>query len=81
MLTSATKKEILERAGYTYDFRRMVYYNQKTKKVFSVEAVLDNDEQWLQRHIGEENGVAGWRFYFSSDPSEAVKHELVSELA
>jgi hypothetical protein len=81
MLTSATKKETLERADYTYDFRRMVYYNQRTKKVFSVEAVQDNDEHWLQRCIGEENGVAGWRFYFTSAPSEAVKCELVSELA
>ncbi len=80
MLTSATKKEILERTGYTYDFRRIVYYNRRTKKVFSVEAVHDNDAQWLQRCIGEENGVAGWRFYFTSAPSEAVKRELVSEL-
>ncbi len=80
MLASATKKEILERTDYTYDFRRMVYYNQRTKKVFSVEVVQDNDEHWLQRCIGEENGIAGWRFYFTSAPSEAVKRELVSEL-
>jgi hypothetical protein len=81
MLASATKKEILERAGYTYDFRRMVYYNRRTKKVFSVEAVKDNDEHWLQKRIGEENGLAEWRFYFRSEPSEAVKSELISELA
>ncbi len=81
MLASATKKEILEGAGYTYDFRRMVYYNRRTKKVFSVEAIKDNDEHWLQKCIGEENGLAGWQFYFTSIPSEAVKSELVGELA
>jgi hypothetical protein len=81
MRTSATKKEILERGGYTYDFRRMVYYNRRTMKVFSIEAIQDNDEHWLQKCIEEENGIAGWRFYFTSAPSEAVKRELVSELA
>jgi hypothetical protein len=58
----------------------MVYYNRKAKKVFSVEAVKDYDEHWLQKCIGEENDAAGWRFYFRSSPPEAVKRELVSEL-
>lgn len=77
----ATKKDMLERSGYVYNFRRRVYVNRKARKVFSVEAVEDHDEQWLQACIGEENGSPEWRFYFTKVPSEAVQQELVSELA
>ncbi len=75
-----TKIEILGSSGYIYSIKRMVYYNRKARKVFSVEAVEDQDENWLQEHIGEENGSLEWRFYFNTTPSEAVQRKLVSEL-
>ncbi len=75
-----TKKDILEHSGYVYNFRRMVYVNRKARKVFSVEAVEDHNAEWLQAHIGEENGSQEWRFYFTKAPSDAVRRELVSEL-
>lgn len=75
-----TKKDILERSDYDYNFRRMVYFNRKARKVFSVEAVEDHDESWLQARIEEENGPQEWRFYFTREPSQAVQQELVSEL-
>ena len=75
-----TKTEILEAAGYRYNFTRMVYFNQTARKVFSVEAVEDNTEDWLQDRIAEENGDRGWCFYFNKRPSDAVRRELVNEL-
>ncbi len=81
MPISATEKEILEEADYTKDPYREVYYNLRTKKVFSIEAVRINDEHWLRRCIEEESGVAGWRFYFTSAPSEAIRKKIIRELA
>lgn len=80
MSTLETKKDILERSDYGYNFMRMVYFNRKAKKVFSVEAVEDHDENWLQARIAEENGSQEWKFYFTREPSQAVQRELVSEL-
>ena len=76
----ASKREILREAGYTYNFDRMVYYNPRAKKVFSLEFVEDHDEHELRRYIEETNG-ADWRFYFNSLPPEAVKRELENVLA
>lgn len=75
-----SKKEILESAGYRYNFNRMVYFNQAARKVFSVEAIDDNSEQWLHDRIAEENGERGWRFYFNAPPSDTVRQKLVNEL-
>ncbi len=75
----ASKSRILEEAGYRYNFDRMVYFNPKTKKVFSVEFVEDRSENEIQRRLDEEtNGE--WRFYFTVEPPRAVKRELESVL-
>jgi hypothetical protein len=71
---------LLEQAGYTYRFDRMVYVNPTTKKVFSVEFVEDNNECELQKCIREDGGGSKWRFYFNTPPSETVKRELESVL-
>lgn len=81
MPISTTKDEILKEADYTYDDYRKVYYNKKTKKVFSDEKVGDNNEDWLRKCIEEENSVEEWRFYFTAAPSEDTKKKLISELA
>ena len=36
MRTLVTKQHILEGAGYVYNFDREIYFNRKTKKVFSM---------------------------------------------
>ena len=78
MGTLDTKSKILQDAGYVYSFDRAVYFNRITKKVFSVEFVEDHSEEELQRYFSENKDGAEWRFYFNSDPSEAVKRELQS---
>ncbi len=80
MPIAATEKKILEEADYKDSLRHLVYYNKKTKKVFSFEAVRVNNEDWLRKCIEEENSVEEWRFYFTAAPSEAEKKELISEL-
>ena len=80
MTTLATKRQILEDAGYAYSFDRTIYVNRKTKKVFSVEYVEDHDEEWLKGRVGENTPGGKWQFYFNSGPSDAVKRELESVL-
>ncbi|HXX24284.1 MAG TPA: hypothetical protein VEO19_14140 [Terriglobia bacterium] len=74
------KWKILREAEYTYDFRRMVYLNRRTKKVFSFEFVEDHSESEVQRCIDEPSNGAEWRFYFNSPPSASVQRELENVL-
>ncbi len=80
MIETTSKKQILQDAGYAYNFDRMVYVNPTTKKVFSVEFIEDHNESELMKRISEQMNGADWRFYFNGDPPEAVKRELQSVL-
>jgi len=81
MSSLAAKKQILEGAGYLYHFSRMIYFNRNDRKIFSIEAVEDNDENWLKKCIEADNSEAQWKFYFNSPFSESVKQELIQELS
>ena len=73
----AIKRQILEQAGYSYSFDRMIYVNRNVRKAFSIEYVQDHDEADLVAHINEPPPPNGeWHFYFNLGPSEAVKREL-----
>ncbi len=80
MGTVASKSQILREGGYAYNFDRMVYFNPRTKKVFSVEFVEDHSEDQLQSCLSEQTNGAEWRFYFNSPPPGAVKRELENVL-
>jgi len=70
------KQDLLRQAGYAYNFDRMVYFNREARKAFSVEFVEDNGEEELKKRIQEGGEPNGWRFYFNSPPSDAVRREL-----
>jgi hypothetical protein len=74
------KKEILEKANYRYHFSRDIYYNRGARKVFSLEAIEDNDLQWLSEKISTATRSDQWEFFFNSDPSENIKAEILREL-
>ena len=75
-----TKQQILDDAGFTYNFDRKIYVNRKTKKIFSVEFVEDNNEKVLEQCIRKDTVGKGWRFYFNEDPPNAVKREIEAVL-
>lgn len=74
------KSRILREAGYAYNFDRMIYFNRKAKKIFSVEFIEDHKEDEILSCLKENGGRGSWRFYFNSPPPEAVQRELVSVL-
>ena len=77
MPTVASKRQLFDDAGYAYVFDRMIYVNQDTRKVFSVEFIEDHDENELAARINDPAAQDGqWHFYFNSDPSESVKQQL-----
>jgi hypothetical protein len=73
------KEKILKDEGYHYDFKRMTYYNRRTKKIFSHEAIEDNGSDWLIKRIQEKNLGSDWKFYFNKEPSDAIKQEVLKE--
>lgn len=76
----ARKQQILDSAGYTYNFDREVYLNRKTKKVFSVDFLEDHTTDELQESIREATDSKKWTFYFNSQPVDAAKRELTMAL-
>jgi hypothetical protein len=78
--TLATKQQILEGAGYTYNFDREVYVNRKTKKVFSMDFIEDHDEAEIEQFIRQRTDGRQWLFKFNTEPAAAVKRELESVL-
>jgi hypothetical protein len=76
MTASQEKKAILERAGYRYNFDRMLYVHRGQRKAFSVEFVDDQPAARIQQCIDEPPTAAGWRFYFNEEPSEGIRREL-----
>ncbi len=70
------KTPLLERAGYRYNFDRMMYINRDAKKAFSIEFVDDKPETEIIEKIQEPNEEADWRFYTSLPMSEGSKKEL-----
>ena len=55
------KQQTLEENGYVYNFRRMIYINHSSKKLFSYEAIRDHDLNWIKSRITENNvGEPRW---------------------
>jgi hypothetical protein len=71
-----TKIHLLDQAGYSYNFDRMMYINRQAKKAFSVEFVDDKPESVIVSRIREPNLGTDWRFYTSLPMSEGTKREL-----
>jgi hypothetical protein len=80
MAKLANKKQILDDAGYRYDFDRSLYFNRKAKKAFSVEFIDDKAERELKKRIAQKNDGREWLFFFNNPPSETVKRELEESL-
>ncbi len=78
----ATKIQVLEDAGYAYSFDRSIYLNRNARKVFSLEFVEDHSEAELEARINRPAPSTGeWQFHFNSDPSDAVKRDLLKILS
>ena len=80
MPNSKQKKEILEKANYHYHFSRSIYLNRDNKKIFSLEAIEDNDLDWLNDKIKMVPTTNDWMFFFNEVPSEKIKKEILQEL-
>ena len=76
MTDSQDKKATLERAGYHYNFDRMLYVHRGQRKAFSVEFVDDHTTVEIQRLIDEHPAANEWSFYFNEPVSVGVRREL-----
>lgn len=74
------KEELLNRAGFHYNFDRMAYLNRDAKKIFSWEAIEDHTEDWILERINERNDSGTWKFYTSGTISENLKASMAAEL-
>jgi hypothetical protein len=76
MSRQAEKTNLLDSAGYAYNFDRMMYINRHAKKAFSVEFIDDHPEDEIASKIQEPNVNQDWEFYTNSDLPEGIRKEL-----
>lgn len=71
------KGRVLDKEGFIYHYRRMIYVNAEKEKIFSHRAIESNSVKWLERKIKESND---WQFYFTDPVSEQIKHSILREI-
>jgi hypothetical protein len=76
----AEKARILDEAGYKYVLDRSIYFNRRTRKIFSVEFIEDTSADKLQQLVNGHANGGDWSFHFNTPPSASVKRELESIL-
>jgi hypothetical protein len=70
------KTQLLDSAGYAYNFDRMMYINRQARKAFSIEYIDDNPESVIVSRIHEPKGGDDWHFYTNLPMSEGTAKEL-----
>ena len=76
----AAKDQLLRAAGFRYNFDRMAYINRSDRKIVSVEAIADNSLDWLRSLIADASNSHDWTFYFTMEPSPAVRQAFLAAL-
>ncbi len=79
MTSDNRKHNILTANGYQYNFVRGLYYNKKTKKVFSDQALDEHDEDWLIDKINEKQG-GEWKFYANLYFTKILMEDVLKDL-
>ena len=74
------KQHILDEAGFAYNFDRRVYFNRKTKKIFSVAFLEDRSDEEIKRLIQGATDDEEWKFYFTSEPPESVRRAVEASI-
>jgi hypothetical protein len=77
----SAKSNLLDDAGYIYNFDRRLYVNRQEKKAFSLQFLETHSEAEIERCI-RKNGAdgEGWHFFFNEPPSKSVTQQLVDLL-
>ncbi|ADW68313.1 hypothetical protein [Granulicella tundricola] len=76
MAKQTEKINILEDAGYRYNFDRMMYINRNVRKAFSVEFIDDKAASEITEKIQHQKANEDWEFYTTSHLSDGIVREL-----
>jgi hypothetical protein len=76
MPSQTHKVQLLDSAGYNYNFDRMMFINRRVKKAFSSEFVEDKPEEEIAKGIDEPTDGADWRFYTSIPLTPGLEREI-----
>ena len=74
------KKQILDLAGFAYDFYHEVYVNRKTRKIISVDFIEDHSATELEERVRRTTDGATWQFHFNNEPAASVRRQLETAL-
>lgn len=72
-----SKKKILNQHNFEIG-KGDIYFNRKTKKVFTPQFITDNNENRLIDKIKENN--SDWEFYSSNHISDSIKRDILKDL-
>ena len=80
MTELSEKRQILDAAGFVYEFYREVYVNRKAKKIISMDFIEEHSARQLGLALQRANDGTDWQFLFMDDPPPSVKHQLETAL-
>jgi len=74
----SAKSDLLDNAGYLYNFDLRLYVNRQEKKAFSLQFLETHSEAEIEQCIKSDgaNG-GGWHFFFTEAPSRSVTQQLI----
>lgn len=62
------KNELLQERNYEFCYLRQVYYNEKEKKVFTIQVLIEKSPDWIRSKMEEKN-KSKWGIYSLSELS------------
>ena len=74
------KNETLHKAKYVYNYSYQVYVNKEEKKLFTLEAIVGNNIDWLIEKINEQNFSDEWKFYPLNPLSKKHKEKIIENI-
>jgi hypothetical protein len=80
MTELSEKRQILDTAGFVYEFYREVYVNRKAKKIISMDFIEAHSAAELERELQRQTDGTSWLFLFKNEPPASVRHQLENAL-
>ncbi|MBB72776.1 MAG: hypothetical protein CMF50_10310 [Legionellales bacterium] len=78
MKVDKPKEDFLTEQGFRPNNKRMLFYNENSRKVISREAIEDHNLHWLEKCVNETH--QNWKFYTNGVIADDLKSEIISEI-
>ncbi len=76
-----TKADVLDAAGYAFDYLYGTYVNKPRRVVVSLKFTDDVSTEELEERLAQVPASGDWQFVFLEPPSTCIREKLLAEYA